>query len=120
MTQFAFCEYYLLNFIFYILVLQCGSYSIRRERERKREREGENKYLLHHTISLRLSRVSRFRECIKWCKSPPGALSRLKSLSAVEVITSLLLAASFMLDKVLLSHGQLFRAACSSEAVACN
>lgn len=77
-------------------------------------------YLLHHTTSLRLSRVSRPRECIRWCRSPPGALSRLRSLSAVGAIASLLFAASFILDKVLLSHGQLFRAACSSEAVACN
>lgn len=83
-------------------------------------RNALREYLLDHTISLRLSRVSRLRACIRLCRSPPGALSRLKSLSVAGARTSLLFAASFMLDKVLLSHGQLFRAAWSSEAVACN
>lgn len=81
---------------------------------------GLKRYLLDHTISLRLSRASRLRACIRLCRSPPGALSRLRSLNVAGVKTSLLLAASFMLDKVLLNHGQLFRAACNSEAVACN
>lgn len=71
--------------------------------------------VLYHIISFKLSRLC------EWIgvgiESPPGALSRLTTPTG-PLSTSLLFAASFKLDNVLLNQGQLFLAAFNSDAVA--